>query len=47
MQQLAREFEAELSFDFGTMIGKVENPYPTPLSVMQELAIVVPRPLLY
>ena len=39
MQQLARKFGAELSFDFGTVIGKVENPYPTPLSVMQELAV--------
>jgi GNAT superfamily N-acetyltransferase len=39
MQQLARKFEAELSFDFGTVIGKVENPYPTPLSVMQELVL--------
>jgi GNAT superfamily N-acetyltransferase len=38
MQQLARKF-AELSFDFGTVIGKVENPYPTPLSVMQELVV--------
>ena len=39
MQQLVRKFEAELSFDFGTVIGKVENPYPTPLSVMQELVV--------
>ena len=30
MQQLARKFEAELSFDFGTVIGKVENPYIRP-----------------
>jgi GNAT superfamily N-acetyltransferase len=39
MQQLARKYEAELSFDFGTVIGQVENPYPTPLSVMQELVL--------
>ena len=39
MQQLARKFEAELSFDFGTVIGKVENHYPTPLSVMQEVVV--------
>jgi GNAT superfamily N-acetyltransferase len=39
MQQLARKFEAELSFDFGTVIGKMENPHPTPLSVMQEMAV--------
>ena len=36
MQQLARKFDAELTFDFGTVIGKMENPHPTPLSVMQE-----------
>ena len=39
MQQLARKFEADLTFDFGTVIGKVENPHPTPLSVMQELVV--------
>jgi GNAT superfamily N-acetyltransferase len=39
MQQLARKFEAELSFDFGTVIGTMENPHPTPLSVMQEMAV--------
>ena len=38
-QQLARKFEAELTFDFGTVIGKLENPHPTPLSVMRELAV--------
>jgi GNAT superfamily N-acetyltransferase len=39
MQQLARKFEAELSFDLGRVIGKVKNPHPTPLSVMQELVV--------
>ena len=39
MQQLARKFEAELSFDFGTVIGTMENPHPTPLSLMQEMAV--------
>ena len=39
MQQLARKFDAELTFDFGTVIGKVENPIPTPLSVMRELVV--------
>ena len=39
MQQLARKFEAELTFDFGTVIGTMENPHPTPLSVMQEMAV--------
>ena len=39
MQQLARKFEAELIFDFGTVIGTMENPHPTPLSVMQEMVV--------
>ena len=30
MQQLARKFDAELTFDFGTVIGKMENPHPDP-----------------
>ena len=37
MQHLARKFEAELSFDFGAVIGTMETPYPTPLSLMSEL----------
>jgi GNAT superfamily N-acetyltransferase len=37
MQQLARKFAAEFSFDFGTVVGKVQNPRPTPLSLIQEL----------
>lgn len=37
MQNLARKFEAEITSDFGSAIGKLENPQPTPLSVMQEL----------
>ena len=37
MQQLARKFEAEITFDFGTVIGTMENPHPTPLSLMQEM----------
>jgi GNAT superfamily N-acetyltransferase len=39
MQQLARKFDAELTFDFDTVIGRMENPHPTPLSVMRELVI--------
>jgi GNAT superfamily N-acetyltransferase len=39
MQQLARKFHAELTFDFDTVIGRMENPHPTPLSVMRELVI--------
>ena len=37
MQQLARKFDAELSFDFGSVVGEVEAPQPTPLSLMREL----------
>ena len=37
MQQLARKFAAELSFDFGGVIGEVESSRPTPLSLMREL----------
>jgi GNAT superfamily N-acetyltransferase len=37
MQQLARKFDAELSFDFGAVVGEVESSRPTPLSVMREL----------
>jgi GNAT superfamily N-acetyltransferase len=37
MQQLARKFDAELSFDFGSVIGEVESSRPTALSLMREL----------
>ncbi len=37
MQQLARKFDAELSFDFGSVVGEVVAPYPTPLSVAREI----------
>jgi GNAT superfamily N-acetyltransferase len=37
MQQLARKFDAELSFDFESVIGEVESSRPTPLSLMREL----------
>jgi GNAT superfamily N-acetyltransferase len=36
MQQLARKFDAELTFDFGSVVGEVEAPFPTPLSVLRE-----------
>ena len=36
MQDLARKFAAELSFDFGSVVGEVAAPRPTPLSVMRE-----------
>jgi GNAT superfamily N-acetyltransferase len=37
MQQLARKFDADLSFDFGEVVGEVEAPHPTPLSVVREM----------
>jgi len=37
MQQLARKFDAELTFDFATVIGEVESSRPTPLSLMREM----------
>ena len=36
MQELARKFAAELSFDFGSVVGEVEAARPTPLSVLRE-----------
>ncbi|MCC7346764.1 MAG: GNAT family N-acetyltransferase [Variibacter sp.] len=36
MQQLARKFDAELSFEYGSVIGAVEAPYPTPLTMLRE-----------
>jgi len=37
MQQLALKFDAELTFDFGSVVGEVEAPHPTPMSLMREL----------
>jgi GNAT superfamily N-acetyltransferase len=37
MQELARKFAAELSFDFGGVVGEVAAPRPTPLSVFREV----------
>jgi RimJ/RimL family protein N-acetyltransferase len=37
MQRLARKFEAAFTFDYDTVIGTMDNPSPTPLSVMQEI----------
>jgi GNAT superfamily N-acetyltransferase len=37
MQQLARKFDAELSFDFSSVVGEVAAPRPTPLSLMREI----------
>jgi GNAT superfamily N-acetyltransferase len=36
MQQLARKFEANLKFDFGSVIGELDAPRSTPLSLMRE-----------
>lgn len=36
MQQLARKFDAELSFDFGSVVGEVDPPHSTPLSLLRE-----------
>ena len=37
MQQLARKFDAELTFDFESVVGEVESSRPTPLSLMREM----------
>jgi GNAT superfamily N-acetyltransferase len=37
MQELARKFAAELSFDFGNVVGEVAAARPTPLSVLREV----------
>ena len=39
MQELARKFDAELSFDFGSVVGEVEAARPTPLSVLREFVV--------
>jgi GNAT superfamily N-acetyltransferase len=39
MQQLALKFDAELSFDFGTVVGEVEAAHPTPMSVLREFVV--------
>jgi len=36
MQQLARKFEADLTFDFGSVVGEVDPPRFTELSLMRE-----------
>ena len=36
-QQLALKFEAELTLDFGTVVGRMQNPHTTPLSLVQEM----------
>ncbi len=36
MQQLARKFDAQLKFDFGSVVGEVDPPRFTGLSLMRE-----------
>lgn len=37
MVDLAKKFDAELTFDFGSVVGEVEAAYPTPISMWREL----------
>jgi len=37
MQQLARKYDADLSFDFSSVVGEVSTPRPTPLSLLREI----------
>ena len=37
MQQLARRFRAQLKFQSGSVMGELQAPYPTPISLMREL----------
>jgi len=39
MQELARKFDAELTFDFGSVVGEVAAARPTPLSMLRELVV--------
>ncbi|HZL29705.1 MAG TPA: GNAT family N-acetyltransferase [Pseudolabrys sp.] len=39
MQQLARKFEAEFTFDFGSVVGAVDPPRYTALSLMREAIV--------
>jgi GNAT superfamily N-acetyltransferase len=39
MQQLARKFGAQLSFEAGSVMGEMKAPDPTPMSVMRELVV--------
>ena len=36
MVELAKKFDAELTFDFGSVVGEVEAPHPTPMSMLRE-----------
>ena len=43
MRQLARKFDAEFSFDFGSVVGEVDPPRSTLLSLMREAMADTPR----
>src|SRR5262249_22267432 len=38
MQQLVRKFDAELSFQSGSVVGEMKAPRQTPMSMMREIA---------
>ncbi len=39
MQQLARKFEAEIKLDYGAVLGEVDPPALTPLSMLREAVV--------
>ena len=39
MQQLARKFEADIKFDYGAVLGEVDTPSATPLSLVREAMV--------
>ena len=39
MQQLASKFEADLKFDFGGVVGEVDPPRYTPMSIFREAVV--------
>lgn len=39
MRELARKFNATFAIDYDTILGTMENPNPTPLSLMQETLV--------
>ena len=43
MVDLAKKFDAELTFDFGSVVGEVEAAHPTPMSMWREVVADTPR----
>ena len=37
MVELVKKFDAELTFDFGSVVGEVEAAHPTPMSMWREI----------